>query len=479
MPARHGAGDDRRWRDDLPVTIATPLADAALANEQARHAEIDALQAALTGIQAQLDAALAVFNADQTNIVDLTGQVTAAQDQITALQAQVANLQAQVVAIQATLDPFPLPPLTTVTPPTLATDLDYYRAKLVPAPTFIDDFAGPALDRTKWITRLPWGGLADNTLASGGRGLPANHEAEYYGDKQDAAVTPNLPDPFTIANSVLRITAQPSTDLVATRNQPYLSGEISTYSSFAQLGGLFEICCRMSRRAGFWPAFWLLQPLPLTWPPEIDVFEYLNGIDGGLTKIHSGVIYPGSTSSAWYNVGVDLSAGYHLYSLAWTADQLIYYFDGKEIRRTDIPAGQLAAPLYLIANLAVGGPGSWPGVPAAFAKDCLDIDFIRAYQWAGSAPLAPRITVTAHSATAGAIMPARLDGGTWATSKILTPTPTAYVYNTKPAWKTLQLRNNGGGGGTITVDGITHTDGTVLLPTPKAIGVGQSFTWSH
>jgi beta-glucanase (GH16 family) len=56
----------------------------------------------------------------------------------------------------------------------------------------------------------------------------------------------------------------------------------------------------------------------------------------------------------------------------------VYYFNDAEIFRHDTPA-EMNTPMYLLANLAVGG--SWGGYPedgAVFPK-YLEIDYIRAY----------------------------------------------------------------------------------------------------
>jgi beta-glucanase (GH16 family) len=62
----------------------------------------------------------------------------------------------------------------------------------------------------------------------------------------------------------------------------------------------------------------------------------------------------------------------------WQPDRLVWYIDGVERYRTSdhVPA----EPMYLIANLAVGG--NWPGAPdntTVFPAD-LEIDYIAVWQ---------------------------------------------------------------------------------------------------
>lgn len=58
---------------------------------------------------------------------------------------------------------------------------------------------------------------------------------------------------------------------------------------------------------------------------------------------------------------------------------MAFYVDGREVFRTPTPA-DVHEPTYLLANVAVGGDGSWPG-PAAGETATMSTDHIRAYQF--------------------------------------------------------------------------------------------------
>jgi beta-glucanase (GH16 family) len=77
----------------------------------------------------------------------------------------------------------------------------------------------------------------------------------------------------------------------------------------------------------------------------------------------------------------DLAAGFHVYGLSWHPDLLRWYLDGVEVARTPTPPG-LDKPMYLLVNLAVGGPKSWPGAPDAgtLFPARMTVDYIRAYR---------------------------------------------------------------------------------------------------
>jgi beta-glucanase (GH16 family) len=77
-------------------------------------------------------------------------------------------------------------------------------------------------------------------------------------------------------------------------------------------------------------------------------------------------------------VGPDFSAGFHAFAAEWKPGEVIWYVDGVERGRST--AGVPAEPMYLIANLAVGG--DWPGNPESTTTfpGVMEIDYIRVYQ---------------------------------------------------------------------------------------------------
>ena len=158
---------------------------------------------------------------------------------------------------------------------------------------------------------------------------------------------------------------------------PYTSGMISSYGKFAQQFGWFEIRARFPKGKGMWPAFWLLPPTK-DWPPEIDVLEILGH---ETDKVYMTNHWKNSTGKHEGKgesfKGPDFSAAYHTFAIDWEPDAIIWYVDGVERYKTteNIPA----EPMYLLANLAVGG--DWPGNPDAttvFPGD-MQVDYVRIY----------------------------------------------------------------------------------------------------
>jgi len=58
-----------------------------------------------------------------------------------------------------------------------------------------------------------------------------------------------------------------------------------------------------------------------------------------------------------------------------TTDDIIFYFDGVELRRVPTPE-EAKVPLYILANLALGG--GWP-IDNTPDPSHMYIDYIRAY----------------------------------------------------------------------------------------------------
>ena len=213
-------------------------------------------------------------------------------------------------------------------------------------------------------------GLWQTSLDYGNRTLGSNGEQQYYSDRSVGV------DPFTIQNGVLNITAQPGSNPLGL---PYNSGAIISKASFSQLYGYFEIRAQMPAGQGLWPAFWLL-PADGSWPPELDVFESLGHDPNTLYfSTHSTVQETQGTTLPVANV----SDGFHTYGAMWGPAHVTMYIDGIEVAQMPTP-DDMHKPMYMLANLAVGG--YWPGAPDSttpFPAHLL-IDYVHAYAYPGT-----------------------------------------------------------------------------------------------
>lgn len=279
--------------------------------------------------------------------------------------------------------------LTVASLPDSCFQLELDRAALVQ--TFGDDF-----DRFSWYSE----GLSAPEDKSGvwrtnyGLGLPGSEgsrsmpgQSQVYADKafRGEGAAPLGLDPFHIANGILEIRAEPAPERVLPFiwGRKYISGLITSKYSFSQRYGVFEIRARLPKGQGFWPAFWLL-PADGSWPPEIDVFEVLGHDTKKLyASAHSQAAGAHTATGGAIPVS-DVSDDFHQYAVDWQEDEIRWYLDGVEIARTRTPA-DMHNPMYLLANLGVGG--DWPGEPDSRTQfpGVFAIDYIRAYQRATAA----------------------------------------------------------------------------------------------
>ena len=208
------------------------------------------------------------------------------------------------------------------------------------------------------------------------RTIRKNGELQLYVDPamRHAGKTVGL-DPFSVSDGVLEITA----NTLAPEQSAHLggygfsSGLITTQPSFSQRYGYFEMRAALPAGKGLWPAFWMLAA-DNSWPPEIDVMENIGDPRRAYVTAHS------STRKA-EGIEVALSnQDFHTFAVAWDPQTLVWFVDGAEVGRQPTPS-DMHKPMYLVANLAIGG--GWAGPPNAQTRwpAKLRIDYIRAYRF--------------------------------------------------------------------------------------------------
>jgi beta-glucanase (GH16 family) len=223
---------------------------------------------------------------------------------------------------------------------------------------FNDEFDGVALDAGKWSTCYWWSEDGGCTIAS-------NNEMQWY-----------QPENVLVKNGVLRLMAE-RRNLDGYR---YASGMISSHGKFSFQYGFVEARMKVPAGQGLWPAFWAL-PEERVSKPEIDLMELLGSRPNEVRMTLHYLDADGEVgrSSSRYR-GADFSTGYHIFGLEWRKDALIWYVDGVERKRFTEAAHIPRTPMYVLANLAVGG--DWPGSPDKRTPfpSYLNIDYIRVWQ---------------------------------------------------------------------------------------------------
>ena len=160
-------------------------------------------------------------------------------------------------------------------------------------------------------------------------------------------------------------------------------------SLFSQKYGWFEIRCRMPAGSGLHSAFWLLHADPYDQEftlkgerrtigdgvVEIDIFEQLGG-DVENREIQFNVHFT-EDGHHKHRLGSDPSHDFHVYALEWRERELIWYIDGKEVRRYkgETPAKEM----FVLVGLYQGS--GWTGEVdknMPYPRD-FEVDYVRVY----------------------------------------------------------------------------------------------------
>ncbi|HYI61123.1 MAG TPA: glycoside hydrolase family 16 protein [Acidimicrobiales bacterium] len=226
-----------------------------------------------------------------------------------------------------------------------------------------EGFPGTALARSRWGTCHWWG--------PDGCTILTNDELEWYRAEQ-----------VEVRGGVLRLTARPEVTVAEGRTFPYLSGMVSSgrpgdeptdRPRFAFTYGRVEARFRVPRGTGLWPAIWML-PVTNRSLPEIDLVEvYGHAPDRPSMTFHDSA---GGRKRREVQTA-DLSVGWHTVVLDWSRDRLTWSIDGVD--RFSVTGAQVPRePMYLVANLAVGGPAGAPTAATRFPATFL-VDSVRVW----------------------------------------------------------------------------------------------------
>lgn len=213
---------------------------------------------------------------------------------------------------------------------------------------FFDDFTSNELDNEKWNAEVS--------------GEIHNNEQQAYIDSSE---TIYLQQGSEIANGVLVIQPRYSKGYVTSQGDTFdfVSGRINTCQRFAFTYGSISARIQLPIGEGLWPAFWLLGS-DSHWPDcgELDIMEYVGETDWASVAVH-GPGYSGETPlvNKKYFLPPENAARWHIYSLDWTPNSLIFKIDGELVYRVRRPAVEFLgnwvfdSDQYLILNFALGG----------------------------------------------------------------------------------------------------------------------------
>jgi beta-glucanase (GH16 family) len=239
---------------------------------------------------------------------------------------------------------------------------------------FDEEFSGPLavssgtgwgllVPPKKWTAHTPYGGDFGNA---------------YFTGPNENATTP---DPFSVSNGVLTISAYQDPMIANHWRSGLLSSADYQGGGFSQALGYWECRMMLPSGAGVWPAFWLagvngINKTRTTNSAEIDILEAF-GIDMTIAHHYTHIWAPNgsqvsSTGSATTQAG--MTTGFHVYGCLVNADFIHFYYDGVEVASTPTqPEEKL--PLYVMIDLALGN-----GFPIDIPSPTkMYVDYIQAY----------------------------------------------------------------------------------------------------
>jgi beta-glucanase (GH16 family) len=236
-----------------------------------------------------------------------------------------------------------------------------------PAMTLVwsDEFDGPAntgVDPTKW-SYITW---------NPGQ---VNNEAQKYTSR-----TTNVFQNGT-GNLVIRALNTPYAGFT------YTSGRIESNGHFSFKFGRIEVRAKLPAGIGSFPGI-IMMGTTGTWPQsgELALMEqygqdkswfYTSAVAGGATGA-------GDTGNIKYTFpdATTASSDFHVYSLDWYSDHIVFQVDGIEITRTTFATSSpfYTIPEYITLDLALGGTMGGTIAPNAFPMT-MTVDYVRVYSF--------------------------------------------------------------------------------------------------
>ena len=196
-----------------------------------------------------------------------------------------------------------------------------------------------------------------------------------------------------VSNGTLKIVAvkEPFTDQNVTKQ--YTSARLN--SKYAFTYGRVEVRAKLPSGGGTWPAIWTLgknisetgaywqtQGFGTTsWPAcgEIDIMEHWGDAQNYVqSAMHTPSSHGGTVNKGGQNIST-ASTAFHIYSMEWSADQIVFKVDGNE-HYTYSPTTKNAdtwpfdKPQYLLMNFAIESD-----IASSFSEGQMEVDYVRIY----------------------------------------------------------------------------------------------------
>jgi beta-glucanase (GH16 family) len=267
---------------------------------------------------------------------------------------------------------------------------------------YLDDIAhvntvyqAPVFDNLVWsdefdgdgeINELNW--HQQTLLPPGGNWY--NGEIQHYTNRVENSF---------VEDGILKVNAIKENFTTQGVTKQYTSARLN--SKFAFTYGRVEIRAKLPTGVGTWPALWMLgkninedgaywdnEGFDTTpWPAcgEMDIMEHW----GDNQNYVSSATHTPSSSGATVNNGGQIistvSSEFHIYTLEWTADKLVFSVDDETHFTYNPPVKNnetwpFNADQYLLLNVAI-----LPNIASNFSESAMEVDYVRVYQESSTA----------------------------------------------------------------------------------------------
>jgi beta-glucanase (GH16 family) len=245
----------------------------------------------------------------------------------------------------------------------------------VPNLVWSDEFNGTgAINTSNWFqqTQLP----AGNSWYNG--------ELQHYTNRQ---VNSNE------SNGVLNLVAKKENFTDQGQTKQYTSARLNSKISFKY--GRVEVRAKLPSGAGTWPAIWMLgkniiEPGAFfsatygtqSWPAcgEIDIMEHWGTNQNYVqSAMHTPSSYGGTVNLGGQTVAT-ASSEFHVYSLDWTAEKMVFSVDNVVHYTYNPPVKNAStwpfdAEQYILLNVAIQS-----SIISNFTQAAMEVDYVRVYQ---------------------------------------------------------------------------------------------------
>lgn len=256
--------------------------------------------------------------------------------------------------------------------------------------TFQDDFDADQIDYTKWRDSMSFVGRYGDHLKEVNETDFANGKfpERYY--SPDFTFGPSTVK-LIADNTPVKITIPPDPN-----NPNKWSGEFWVPHTLQALQwltnplreqrlGYFEIRCKTQDARDMWPAFWLFpvtpdksQGPPKTWPPEIDIFEFMTRKPNIFTTTQHWGQDPGHPSDWKRYRACKAGKRFHIYACEWGEKSISWYLDNKLLRTTTKGIGDFIYAMSLIVNSGIDDRACREPEKSRY-PNYLEVDYVRVY----------------------------------------------------------------------------------------------------